>query len=343
MISAFRTAVLFAWLATPLFAAPSVQECMSAKRLVMLGDAYTALLRAPDDPQSAKIAFYVSVLVDTASSEAPSNLQPSLALLSALADTVQARGTHAEISHATLSRHIEAARRLRASPVPAGCPDARPSSASTDDPRRPEPHRDQVGNGHETAARATGASGERVWNKITSLSIEDIDWKEAVTEVLTPRTLLILFVTATLFTIGWCVPVIATALKKRQGSIEKTPARRDILGKLLNRLARNQRRAPHHVLGRFFDISRDGFVTRQRIKVADIGIYGAKLAWSDPPAIGTTLDLDLDRLRKRAEVIWVNAHFCGVEFDDPVSEADLKRILARPEEDTAASGELEMF
>ncbi len=70
---------------------------------------------------------------------------------------------------------------------------------------------------------------------------------------------------------------------------------------------------------------------------------GAKLNWPDPPAKGSRLHLNLDGIGRDAEVLWTNAHFCGVEFTDPLNDAELKMILIRPEAPAEASGELEMF
>ena len=63
-----------------------------------------------------------------------------------------------------------------------------------------------------------------------------------------------------------------------------------------------------------------------------------QVARNEPVAL-----LNLDGVSRTARVMWTNAHFCGVEFDTPLDEAELRMILVPPEEPEAPSGDLEIF
>jgi hypothetical protein len=97
------------------------------------------------------------------------------------------------------------------------------------------------------------------------------------------------------------------------------------------------------VLGRFYDVTPVGSEVKKRVKVADISLNGAKLAWPDPPSTRTRLALNLDGVARTARVVWTNAHFCGAEFETPLADAELRMILVQPDDTEAVRGELEMF
>lgn len=70
-----------------------------------------------------------------------------------------------------------------------------------------------------------------------------------------------------------------------------------------------------------------GTSQRKRLTALDVSAGGMKLAWNDPPGQGTALSLSLPVGERGATVIWSNAFYVGVMFDELLEEETLQTLI----------------
>ena len=68
----------------------------------------------------------------------------------------------------------------------------------------------------------------------------------------------------------------------------------------------------------------------QSVKLRDISIGGARLDAQRPIARGRDLILRRGTIELFAQIRWLSGSECGVEFDDPLTEAELLAFLHEP-------------
>lgn len=340
----FAIALLLILPTTPISAQVGTDACVLARQVSLLESAYRVLLQSPDMSKSRQVAISVKALAQAAAQDAPAGIREALGELGDLADSVYRANGFMAIDAETRARHLQNAIRLGAWQSPADCPDPEPrqrtpsqadgdSDAEGGDQRDANDDRDGPAD-RDRSARLGGAS----------LSIRGTSLGGDLGGIIGTRNLLIVFSALALCGAAWLTPMAVEEIASRLPSVTRGPSgRKPWYALAFAKLAKNRRRAPHHVLGRFFDVTPVGSEKSKRVKVADISLNGAKLAWTGPPPSGTCLHLNLDGIGKDAAVVWTNAHFCGVMFDTELAEAELKMILVRPEAPTEVSGELEMF
>ncbi|MEM6824059.1 MAG: hypothetical protein AAF566_03015 [Pseudomonadota bacterium] len=329
---------LFALLYSPSLAQSEAEDCAVARRYGALADAYSLLLRSSGDPNKPKVAFYAGILIRSVSAGAPPNVRSALLELQQLADLVQASGGLTTIGEDARARHLENARVIADLGSVSGCvefdrsaafeerEDSPPAPAESDSAQQEPKDRPGIPSGNSAPGNTDAAT------LIQNLGRE-----------FTRDRILIALGLLTMVAVGWLLRLIALELQMKLPRFTPRLSRMNAISSVLGVLAKNRRKAPHHVLGRFFDVTENGSGERKRMKVADISVTGAKLAWTGAPKAGTRLHLNLDGIGKQAKIVWVNPHFCGLSFDSPLAEAELKMILARPAEQPDLSGELEMF
>ena len=74
--------------------------------------------------------------------------------------------------------------------------------------------------------------------------------------------------------------------------------------------------------------------TPHRIKVIDLSQGGMKVAWTAPPASGTTLTVDMAQRSRTASIAWKNEFYAGLLFDDALTAADLQELTTFSTENT---------
>ncbi len=313
----------------PLPALGAGDNCAMFGRLKMLQDVYAALLANPNAPRATEVALYAEALSKSFAAEAPESARAQVLELAEFAADIRSSGRGISLSLEQRNHHLDNTEHLGSIARAYDCPDP-----------EERPRAIQAG-----TDRQSDWASSRPTGRLRALDVDAApSLTEEFNELFTARRLLVALGALTLFALAWLLSLLASELNFRPlKSILDAAARNARLRNLAPRLLRNRRRARHHILGRFFDVFSDETGTTKRVKVADLSIYGAKLAWPGPPANGSQLGINLDGVMRRARVVWINPHFCGVEFDDPLDEAQLKMILARPADEDAVSGELEMF
>ena len=336
-------------------------DCDQARRLSALEQAYVLLLRGPGGEKGAKVALYVKLLVPMVSEGAAPELRAALADLRSLTDTLESERGLDALGPEARARHAANARLIGAAGHAADC-----ESPSADETRTADagsakdgaPGHSDADGGYEQGggegegggkgAGVTDMSRKQVFGdpkakptfSMDGVSLDSTPMP-SFSEIFTLQRLLIAAGLAVVALFVWLVRVLALKMLIKIKNGVKAPAA--AVTNALETVARNRRRVPHHVLGRFFDVTLTDGNQCKRIKVADISILGAKLALSDPPKVGTKLHVNLDGVGRDAKVLWVNPHFCGVGFNTALSDAELKMILVRPDEKPETTGELEMF
>jgi hypothetical protein len=58
----------------------------------------------------------------------------------------------------------------------------------------------------------------------------------------------------------------------------------------------------------------------------NISRKGCRLSLAEPPRIGTTVIVKIDRIDAFGDVTWVHGKSCGVVFESPISPEHLERI-----------------
>jgi len=90
-------------------------------------------------------------------------------------------------------------------------------------------------------------------------------------------------------------------------------------------------RLPRHPAQIEFDVHHKddaGLAVKQRVKALDISTGGMKLRVETPMTQGTPLNLQLTLGEWTASVVWANAHYAGIMFDQMLSEAELERLTS---------------
>ncbi len=324
-----RQALVALAVALPLPALGAADNCAMHSRLQMLQDAYAALLANPNAPRAAEVALYAEALAKSIAPDAPDSARTQIQELARFASDIRKSGRGISLSPEQRNHHLDNSEHLGAVAKVYDCPDETETTHAN----------------HAAAQAQSDRGADRSAGRLQALDIDAAtSLTEEFNEIFTTRRLLVALGALVLVALAWMLSVLAAELNFRpMKSILDAAARNTRLRNLVPWLLGNRRRARHHILGRFFDVFSDETGTTKRVKVADISVYGAKLAWPGPPANGSRLGINLDGVMRRAQVVWINPHFCGIEFDDPLDEAELKMVLVRPEEEDAQSGELEMF
>ena len=60
----------------------------------------------------------------------------------------------------------------------------------------------------------------------------------------------------------------------------------------------------------------------------DVSAGGMKLAWPDAPPQGTAITASLPTGEKAGSVVWSNAHYAGVVFDQQLAQDEVDVILS---------------
>lgn len=325
--------------ALPSAAPAATAECILADRLSMLQEAYVLLLANPNAPRAAEVALYAEALARSVAPDAPSEARAPIADLAAFAETVQAPGSGVSMSLAERTRHLDNTDLLAAVGDLYDCSDTEPPPPGAGEEEEEE---------EEEGLSAGGKIEWPVAHGNLARRLPTIEPAPGMTEELgslfTRRNILLGLAALAAASALWLLSLIADEFDVHPvRALVGTATRDERLRAFLPALLKKRRRANHHILGRFFDVTPAETGIRKRVKVADISILGAKLAWSDPPSVGSRIHLDLDGIGRNARVVWTNPHFCGVVFDDELDAAELQMILVRPEEPEAVKGELEMF
>jgi hypothetical protein len=58
----------------------------------------------------------------------------------------------------------------------------------------------------------------------------------------------------------------------------------------------------------------------------NISRKGCRLALAEPPRIGTTVLVCIDRIEALGDVKWVREQCCGIAFESPIETAALERV-----------------
>lgn len=64
-----------------------------------------------------------------------------------------------------------------------------------------------------------------------------------------------------------------------------------------------------------------------RVRIMDLSIGGAKVAWKDPPPTGTQLDLEVSDRVLSCSVVWRNDYYAGLLFDSTLTKSALDGFL----------------
>lgn len=102
------------------------------------------------------------------------------------------------------------------------------------------------------------------------------------------------------------------------------------LRRLRSLRARRVERLPRHstALKCAVRFRRDGRVQTANVTGLDISAGGMKLAWDDPPARGQELELILPGGPKPATIVWANAYYAGIMFDDNLADTELTGLVS---------------
>ena len=84
----------------------------------------------------------------------------------------------------------------------------------------------------------------------------------------------------------------------------------------------------------------DGELMQTTATGVDISAGGMKLGWPDGPPAGTAVRVSLPFGERLASVVWSNAHFAGIIFDDVLNKKELASFSKNdpPEKETAPEG-----
>ena len=77
-----------------------------------------------------------------------------------------------------------------------------------------------------------------------------------------------------------------------------------------------------------------GFMTREQSRVGyllDVSSTGAKLDGSGNLSVGQDIWLKLGIIETLATVVWSKANCCGVRFDVPLSDVDVRHLAQAPQ------------
>ena len=335
-----RLALLLCVFAAPASAQSLQADCALVQRISILEDAYLILLQTPEAPQAGEVAYYAQVLTDSFGGNAPPTLLGPLNELAQLALLIQTPGGATRIDPEMRSRQFSNLRQLGNYRSASDCPGASEANGAGSS--------DGTGSGAAALGgeRGSGNGGERPRYAVTDVDLNDFDWHAWIRDLLNPKTLLTAIGIVLLGALGMLVPTLAkpalAAMTKADGGGGGRKKRKSWKTQMVAKIF-GKPKDKHHTLGRFFDLVEPETGRRQRMKVADISLGGAKLAWHGAPANGTMVNLDLDGIAMVGEIVWSNAHFCGVEFERRLSDAELGNIIARPEDVPEDKGELEMF
>lgn len=335
-------ALVLGWLAVPHAVEAAGDPCATSRRLAMLEKAYRLMLQSPGTPESAETAFYAGVIARSVAMDAPPGTGEALIDLGQLASALHAAGGTFVLGPEDRTRHLANITRIGSVLRAGDCPEPRIDASLPD--AHPDTDTEGDGTAEKSALSGFGKRGDRVQHPVASFALHEADWMQdvSVTDYLRAAfvTVGILALAGVVWLMRGAALVLLVGLSRSRPELG---ANKSWHVRLIARIARNRRKMQHHVLGRFFDVVPSGTEIRKRMKVADISVGGAKLAWTDPPPTGTRFHINLDGIGRDGEIIWVNPHFCGVEFDALLTDSELRMILVKPSEAPEASGELEMF
>ena len=73
----------------------------------------------------------------------------------------------------------------------------------------------------------------------------------------------------------------------------------------------------------------DGDTQREDVESIDVSIAGMKLAWTQPPDVGTDVLLDLPIGARGGQIAWCNNLYAGIVFDKELTEAELESLVKK--------------
>lgn len=71
---------------------------------------------------------------------------------------------------------------------------------------------------------------------------------------------------------------------------------------------------------------RENQISRLRVRVIDISVGGMKVEWKDPPKAGANLMVTLPMGERGGGVMWSNAFYAGIMFDEFLTETELGNL-----------------
>lgn len=69
-------------------------------------------------------------------------------------------------------------------------------------------------------------------------------------------------------------------------------------------------------------------ISRVNVRVIDISVGGMKVEWKDPPEAGRKVRVTMPMGDRGGAVMWSNAFYAGIMFDDFLTESELKDLSA---------------